>query len=322
MGATGQGSPSPPVERARARLRRSLRGPGWLLLLLAIVTAAAAVHTANNRLYLVLGGMLAMLCLELLLGAWNLRNITATRKLPPEVFANRSARGSIVLGNPRRLLPAASLQVGEQGHPAHSRAAWLGPGEQLAVPVTWRFTARGRTQLAALEIRSHFPFGLVEHCCLVPRPVPVLVYPHAIGQPGRDAQRTIGSHNRDDDLHDPRATGAGDFLDLREYQPGDPTRLIHWPTTARMGRAMIVIRGSDSDEEVLVELEEQAEPHRWERSISEACGQVLHHVRLGRAVGLRVGRRTWPPRRGAPQHRSLLTALALLPHGHDEDPGP
>lgn len=320
MATTGSGSPSPAAERARGNLRRRLRAPGRVLLLLAVATAAAAVHTGNNRLYLVLGGMLAILGLELILGAWNLRNLTVSRRLPPEVFANRRARGAVLLANPRRLLPAAGLQLRERGHQAHCGAAWLGPGEQLSIPVTWRFPARGHTQLDGLELRSRFPFGLLEHRRQVVRPTPVLVYPTALGQPGRDAQRTVGSHQRDDDLQDPRGGGTGDLLDLREYQPGDPIRLIHWPTTARLGRPMIVVRGSDSDEEVLVELGEQAGSHRWEQAISEACGQVLHHVRLGRAVGLRVGRRSWPPRRGAAQHRSLLTALALLPHSRE--PGP
>ncbi len=311
-------SPSP----ARARTHRRLRGPGWTLLLLAGCTAAAAVHTGNNRLYLVLGGMFALLALELVLGAWNLRNLTAGRRLPPELFAGRRARGAVLLANPRRILPAASIRIRERGHGARCHAAWLGPGEELTIPMTWRFSLRGHSQLEGLEICSSFPFGLVEHCNLLPRPLSALVYPSALGQPGGRTVRTLGSHNADDDLHDPRGGGAGDFLGLREYQPGDPIRLIHWRTSARLGRAMIVIRGSDSDEEVLVELEERADPRAWERGISEACGEVLHHVRVGRAVGLRVGRRTWPPRRGAPQHRSLLTALALLPHQGDGEAGP
>ena len=311
MGAAGT--------RSRPRLQRRLEPAGWLILLLSAVIAAAAMHTGNNRLVLVLGGMLAMLALELLLGAWNLRNLTASRRLPAEVFASRGARGRLTLGNPRRIVPAAALRVREIGGYARCHAAWLGPGEQLTLPVTWRFPVRGHAQLEGLEISSSFPFGLIEHRCRVPRVTPVLVYPTALGQPGHDSRRTTGSHERDDDLYDPRSTGAGDFLGLREYQPGDPPRSIHWRTSARLGRPMIVVRSGDSDEEVLVELDEQADPHQWERCISEACGQVLHHVRLGRAVGLRVGRRTWPPRRGAPQHRSLLTALALLPH--NPEPG-
>ncbi len=312
MGADAPGSTA-------ATIGRRLRGPGWLLLILSALTGAAALHTANNRLYIVLGGMVALLLLELVLGSWNLRNLTAARRLPPEVFANRGARGRLLLRNPRRLLPAASLELWELGGYARAHAAWLGPGEALELPLTWRFPARGRAVLAGIELRSRFPFGLMEHRRVVPRSAPVLVYPTALGQPGHEHRHILGGHALDDDMHDPRGTGTGDFLDMREYQPGDPARLIHWRTSARVGRPMIVVRGSDSDEEVLVELEARREPHRWERGISEACGQILHHVRIGRAVGLRVGRRTWPPRRGAPQHRTLLTALALLPHADDPE---
>jgi uncharacterized protein (DUF58 family) len=306
----------------RSQLRRRLLGPGWALLVVGAIIASAAVHTGNNRLYLVLGGMVAMVAIELLLGAWNLRNISVVRRLPPELFAGRRGRGEVQLSNVRRVLPAASLLLREQGHSARGQATWLGPGERLSVPLTWRFMARGQARLEALELCSRFPFGLLEHVRVLERPVTVLVYPAPTGVPVRDSRRTVGSHLRDDDLHDPRGSGAGDFLGLREYQPGDPTRLIHWRSSARAGRPLIVIRGSDSDEQVLVELDHDGDRTRWERNISQACGQVLHHVRLGRAVGMRVGRRSWPPRRGAPQHRALLTALALLPHSDDPEPQP
>lgn len=306
-------------EGRRHRLRRRLLAPGWAMLALGGVAAAAAVHTGNNRLYLVLGGMVAILALELLLGAWNLRNLTVARRLPQELFAGRSGRGQLLVSNARRVLPAASLLLRERGHPARCRAAWLGPGEQLTLPLTWRFQARGHTRLEALELCSRFPFGLLEHVRVLERPVTVLVYPAAAGVPGRDTRRTAGSHLRDDDMHDPRGGGAGDFLGLREYRPGDPTRLIHWRSSAKAGRPLVVVRGSDSDEQVIVELEQEGDAMHWERDISQASGQVQHHVRLGRAVGMRVGRRSWPPRRGAPQHRALLTALALLPHAGEPE---
>jgi uncharacterized protein (DUF58 family) len=309
------------TEGRHPRLRRRLLAPGWAMVALGVAVAAAAVHTGNNRLYLVLGAMVAILALELLLGAWNLRNLSVTRRLPPELFASRRGRGALLLGNARRVLPAASLLLRERGHQARCQAAWLGPGDQLTIPITWRFQARGHTRLEALELCSRFPFGLLEHVRVLERPVTVLVYPAAAGVPGRDTRRTAGSHLRDDDLHDPRGGGAGDFLGLREYEPGDPTRLIHWRSSARAGRPLVVVRGSDSDEQVMVELDQKGDAQHWERDISQACGQVLHHVRLGRAVGMRVGRRSWPPRRGAPQHRALLTALALLPHAGEPEAG-
>ncbi len=309
-----------PAERAHGSTARRLLAPGWLLIGLASATAAAAIHTGNNRLYLVLGAMLALLTIELVLGSWNLRSLTAARRLPPELFAGQRARGEVVLGNPRRLLPAAGLRVRERGHGAQARAAWLGAGEQLALPVSWRFPARGEARLEGLELSSSFPFGLLEHRLVLSRPAPVLVFPAALGPPRGEAVSTAGSHQLDDDLVGPRGAGCGDFLDLRAYQPGDPPRLIHWPTTARLGRATVVVRGTESDEEVLVEIEQHQEPHRWERDISRACGQIMLHARMGRAVGLRVGTRSWPTRRGPSQHRSLLTALALLPHLREPRP--
>ncbi len=308
---------------AATQVRRALTNPGWALLLLLVTCTSAALYTGNNRLFLVVGGMLALLVTEMVLGSWNLRNLDAGRRLPAELFAARRVKGQTTLENHRRFLPAIALVLRETGRgDARAGAAWLAPGNSLTLPVTWRFRTRGRVTLTNIEITSRFPFGLLQHRRILTKPVQLLVYPAPKGLPCVDRARTLGSHRCDDDLADPRRAGEGDFLDLREYQAGDPRRLIHWPTSARMGGPMVVIRGSDSDEEVLVEVQGALNPHLWERSISEASGQVLHHVRLGRAVGLQVGRRSWPARRGPTWYRSLLAALALLPHAPDPEGQP
>ncbi len=303
--------PSAPSQR----LRRHLTASGACALLLACITAAAALHTGNNRLQLVLGAMLAAWLVELVLGPWNLRNLRPSRRLPDELHAGQRASGSLVLENPRRMLPAVAVRLVDRGDGATSVAvAWLSSGTALQLSASWHFPRRGRARQRALLLTSRFPFGLLEHRLELDRPADLLVYPASGGMPRRELVRTLGSHLADDDLlADPRRGGAGDFLDLRPYQAGDPLRLVHWPTSARLGQPMVVVRGTDTDEQVLVELNEVPSSERWERAIREACGQVLHHCRLGRAVGLQLGRRRWPPRTGASQRRSLLRTLALLP---------
>ncbi len=304
-------------------VRRRLTATGWALVLLLSISAIAALHTGNNRLFLVVGGLVSLLSVEALLGAWNLRNLATSRKLPANLFATRRNRGHASLENHRRVLPAVGLLMHEHGRgDARASAAWIAPGHAVTMPVAWRFHARGRARLTGLSVRSRFPFGLLEHRRDLPRTADVTVFPAPKGLPDEEPARLPGSHRCEDDRLDPRRGGAGDFLDLREYQPGDPRRLIHWPTTARMGRPMVVLRGSESDEEVLVEVEAAEGDARWERSISKASGQVLHHARLGRAVGLRIGRRSWPARRGPAWHRTLLTALALLPHASEPGDAP
>ncbi|MFH1467079.1 MAG: DUF58 domain-containing protein [Pseudomonadota bacterium] len=306
---------------APARMRRQLTGRGRGLVALGLLLGGAALWTANNQLFLVLGALGALLALDLVLGAWNLRGLQVARRLPPELYAGCRGLGHLLLCNRRRGLAAAALRLGERDcGEAAAEVAWVGPGGEIEVPVAWRFPSRGAYQLCGIELSSRFPFGLLEHALLLPRPAEVLVWPAPVSRHGADQRATSGSHRADDRRWDPRRGGTGDFLDLRDYAPGDSPRQIHWPTSARLGRPMVVVRGREADEQVLVTLPEEEDPVRWERAIGDACGQVVQHVRRGHAVGLAVGPRTWPARRGSGQLRVLLTVLALLPRVEEPQP--
>jgi len=83
------------------------------------------------------------------------------------------------------------------------------------------------------------PLGLFQRCVKVPAPPATLAVlprrhplPHfelpgsARFQPGGEATSR-------------HAGAAGEFTGLRDYQPGDPLRLIHWPTWARTGKPVV-----------------------------------------------------------------------------------
>jgi uncharacterized protein (DUF58 family) len=98
---------------------------------------------------------------------------------------------------------------------------------------------RGLIQLADLRVLVPEPLGLFQRCIRTRSPVDTIaVLPRrhrlppfelpgsARFQPGGDsASRNPGP--------------SGEFIGLREYQPGDPLRLIHWATWARTGRPVV-----------------------------------------------------------------------------------
>ncbi len=83
---------------------------------------------------------------------------------------------------------------------------------------------------------------------------------------------------------------------LREYQPGDPVRAIHWPTTAKTGRVHIALHDPSSGTRLLVLLNGQKTETQWselmdyeqeavERGISLAASLCLYALRQGCASG-------------------------------------
>ncbi len=301
-------------DRANARrvqVRPTRAGVVFGVMLLGVVIAA--INTGNNLLYLVLAALCALLALSASLAEWNLRGVRVTRRLPEEAFATEAALGVFVVENRRRLGPAWGVRLaervaGSEVPVAERRVGRIGPLETVEVPARWTFPRRGRVDLGTLRVESRFPFGLVQRWRDIPVTGALVVWarPVQAPQPLRANGGGLGSPNQ-------RIRGReGDFRGVRPYVPGDSLRDLHWPTAARTGTPMVVVREGSQAEEAVVRVEELQGDH-WEQELSRATWQIRQLASAGHAVGLTVGGATHPPRSGAPWSRRLLDLLALLP---------
>lgn len=295
---------------ARRVHARPTREGVWFLLLLGGVVIAA-VNTGNNLLYIMLGSMCSLLVLSNLLAEWNLRGLSLQRRLPAEVYAGQPASGAFRVENRRRFGASAALRVSEQlpdGVVAHGLCLRVSPGAVVEVPARWTLPRRGPVQLDALRLASAWPFGLMERWRDLSVPAELLVYPGPLH--GQAARRAPGAGPTRVDRR--RRGGEGELLGLRPYVPGDPLRDLHWPTSARAGQPMVVVRSAVVADEVVVEVEDVQGP-LWEHQLGRATGQLVAHFRRGQSVGLRLLGRTHPPRPGDAWRRHLLALLALAP---------
>jgi uncharacterized protein (DUF58 family) len=88
-------------------------------------------------------------------------------------------------------------------------------------------------RLGEVHLRSGDPFGLFERERVIRDEVELLVYPRVVplrrlALPLHHPSMDVASPSSP--MTDPTRTAA-----VRNYQPDDPRRLIHWPTTARRG---------------------------------------------------------------------------------------
>jgi uncharacterized protein (DUF58 family) len=126
------------------------------------------------------------------------------------------------------------FDTGPEGKPLN-----LKRGESASVVAELLPRRRGLVTLDDLRVLLPDPLGLYQRCRRVKAPesslailprrhrLPSIELPgSARFQPGGDATS--------------RNTGpSGEFVGLREYQPGDPPRLIHWKSWARTGRPIV-----------------------------------------------------------------------------------
>lgn len=76
---------------------------------------------------------------------------------------------------------------------------------------------------SALDWEQEEPISLV----VMPKPLPV------------QAQSILKARFTGDDIPDPRGEPRGDRVDMRQYTPGDPPRLLLWKVYARTGKLMV-----------------------------------------------------------------------------------
>jgi uncharacterized protein (DUF58 family) len=293
-------------ERDRGLVRPTREG-GWYLAVLAGVLVAA-VNTGNNLLYVILAMLMAIMVVSNLLAEWNLRGLRLRRRLPEELFAEVDAPGAIVVENHRRWGRAFALELRELdaagGALAEGKVGLVEPGGVAEAPARWRLPTRGPQPLRALRVESRFPFGLLRRWRTLDLPEQVLVFP----RPDRGAPpaRPAGlGHARPDS----RARGGGgDLLGLRDYAPGDAPRDLHWLTTARVGRPVVVLREADSSEELRVVVPPVV-GEALEDALRLAAGAVVAGLDAGKAVGLELPGAQLPPRAGPRWRRLLLERL-------------
>lgn len=195
------------------------------------------------------------------------------------------------------------------------------PGETTAAltahPAPVRVTPRRRGVLdtMVIEAASGAPFGLVwwRRRVTVPLRRPVEVAPRrAAAEPVSAA--TSGATG---DATAATGTGGDRVRSVREYLPGDPLRLVHWPATARRGQ--IVVKELEHPErphlDIVVDLrgdEVQAEDAA-ERAMGLVCSALDEGLEVTLHTAEARGARSAPVDGSLDAGRRLARAIAAAP---------
>jgi uncharacterized protein (DUF58 family) len=238
---------------------RPLAPEPWLfggqgLALLALVTAIAATFLATDVTYL--AGVL--LLVGLTARGWAavaFARVSYTRQTSRKrAFCGDQLNLESVLANPR-ILPLPWVEVWEQlpaalqpeapreRSYAQADRVWVSRG-LAAWPyqrLRWRrklvCVQRGVFSLGLTRLRTGDPFGFFERERVYSDQAQVLVYPRVV------PVRRLGLplHHPSLDVVSPRShvTDPTRTATIREYQPDDPQRLIHWPSSAHRGSLQV-----------------------------------------------------------------------------------
>ena len=267
-------------------LRLSLTGLGAQYLLALLAVGAFSVNTGNNLLYLVVSLMLGLFLVSGILSRRALQGLRLVDIDEGNLFAG--VRGGIRLrfeegrpGRPRGLEIHLTLARGR------SEPTFLGvtpPEGEASVVLHARADQRGWTRLTALELRTQFPFGLLEKARILTLDRPILVLPHPRTPPADPAGWRGEGHRTQ-----PRP-GTSSPEGARPLRLGDSPARMHWKRTAQ--RREPWVRTFEEERplglHLRLNLDDWAPGRAFERELERLSGAILQARLQKRDVSLEL----------------------------------
>ena len=218
---------------------------GWLLGSLSLFFFVAATNTMAGWLYVISSIGVALLAIAALLPERSLRGIQVQRRPIDPVSVGEPLTIKLRLKNAtahsKALLQVQDLLPYVLAEPAITAIESLAPYAEH----TWIYAQptqrRGIYRWHTVQLRTAAPLGLFWCHRSRPAEAKAIVYPTVlplercplIDQIGRDASLQFNSDRRS------QSATEGITRSLRPYRWGDPTRLVHWRSSARYGELRV-----------------------------------------------------------------------------------
>jgi uncharacterized protein (DUF58 family) len=279
--------------RVRPPRRLKITREGKFFVGITLGVGFAAINTANNLLYLLLGMLLALIVVSGIMSELSLRDLTVVRRLPLRAQVGRAHLVEIEVFNHKGRVPSYAIEVEDlrSGQPADKRCFFLKISPRSAQVAAYRRTPskRGRDVHVGFRIATRFPFGLFEKSREVPASGDLIIYPAvdpvqlppACGARARNGDGLLGKGHGDE------------IFGLRRMRDGDDPRDIHWRKSAGAGHLVIRERAREARPDVALALDTMKPEdagadwdHAFERRIREIASRAVAHLKRGDAVAI------------------------------------
>ena len=242
------------------RMEYRVTQQGWIYIGGIVMVALAAINTGNNLLFLVLACLIASILMSGILSSVTLAGVEMRLQLPEHIFAGQTVRSMVEVKNEKLTLPSFSLRVEGVQKKAPSAAAraviletpvyfpYVPKRDSVKQAVPLQFPGRGLYRQEAFRIVTAFPFGFLQKARRVDLASEALVYP-SVEATSEFLEVMSGIQGAIESL----TKGRGqDLYALRDYQPTDNARHVHWKASARLGSLMVREFAREDDSRVVL----------------------------------------------------------------------
>lgn len=290
------------LTQRRVFILPTLRG---LSLVLTVLLLLLMAFVYNNNLVYFLGFLLASIFFVTILHTYrSLAGLVVQAGYVKPVFAGEEAHFTLSVRNATRW-PKLDLWVILQKEQRFTLEA--GESTTLLLPVTSH--QRGKQAMGTVTLFSAYPFGLFRAWSPLRFQSHVLVYPKPsstlLALPDRMGAVKEG-------LQFLEQSGQEDFNGLRDYQPGDSLRHIHWKAYAKAQGLMSRLYANEAGGAELWLDYAQVPGADVEDRLSQLCRWILDAQASGMRYGLLLPGRRIELNSGEQHQSDCLEALALF----------
>lgn len=294
---------------------------GWLLSGMTVFFFGSATNTMSGWLYALSGGGLALLGVAAVLPGKSLRSLEVRRRTIEPVSAGDQITVELEIENrarePKTLLQVVDILPFVLGQPIVRPIEVIDPNSIYRDTYYLEVRQRGVYRWQEVNLRTAAPLGLF--WCRRSRPVKAVavVYPQVLPLSTCPIIDRIGQEDSPQFYNRSRSQTATEGLtrNLRPYRHGDPTRLIHWRTSARYGELRVrELEVAAGGQEIIIALDSAAawQPEEFERAVTVAAS--LYFYASKRLLNVKL----WTAGTGLVSgNRVVLETLAAVNAGED-----
>jgi uncharacterized protein (DUF58 family) len=263
--------------RARHRLTRAAAAPA----LLAVLMFALLWLTGDSWFLLLAGAAIGVFGLGATSRA-QINELTVSAEHEQRVAVGEELVATLLVSNPgRHTTSPVSLLVHTTGLAdvtVYVGSLW--PGESARIPIRRQALYRGTVEFMQVELTSSPSFGLVRAHLHRIFAAPVTIHPERLDA-GSAAKTRRQSHNSEGNaVRGPGTEPHG----VREWRHGDDHRHVHWRSTARHGRLVVLERGETQVSALRLVLVGPSTTEGFETALAHAAATCDNALRSGQQV--------------------------------------
>ena len=254
-----------------------------MLVVLAAAFFVISRTTGSGWVVVLTCGVAAVLAAAIVLPATGLARVEVSARAPHDATVGRTAPLRLGVGRGRGLRLRVVDPPGE----------WLAADAPAEGDVLVRPARRGVFTEIALEVTTAAPLGLVRwrRRLGVALPQPLEVGPHPVDVPLASA---VPAALTGADARLRGRLGDESVRGVREYVPGDPIKLVHWPATARWAELMVKELETSDAPRLAIVMDLRGDEDAAELAASRAAGLAQAALQGRLTVCLLTAERSGP----------------------------